>query len=313
MFLLVYQLFTMLLTGYTSLHQLRHRPPRRQGRRDLRPPGSARSSPSPTRPTTRSCPSRRAARCSMLVTFPEGTDQAGQTFIGTPESLTPVPPDQLQTTGEKVTGVTGLPVAEPGHADRTTRTSPPSGASCASRSTMPPEPSCKSSSIFEAKESKSGFVYDEATDTMTDTNTGVVYTPNATSATSPRRTGKILEPGWIVWRRASANYTSLLTDPTIRDNFFPITIWTFVFAFLTVLHDLRAGPAAGHRHERPADEGPEVLPGPADPALRAADLPDRDPVEGHAQRRLRHHQPDPARATPTGWADPCWPASPCCS
>ena len=35
----------------------------------------------------------------------------------------------------------------------------------------------KSSSIFEAKEYKSGFVYDETTDTMTDTNTGVVYSP----------------------------------------------------------------------------------------------------------------------------------------
>ena len=38
-----------------------------------------------------------------------------------------------------------------------------------------------------------------------------------------------------------ANYASLLTDPTIRDNFFPIMIWTFVFAFLTVLTTFALG------------------------------------------------------------------------
>jgi arabinogalactan oligomer/maltooligosaccharide transport system permease protein len=38
-----------------------------------------------------------------------------------------------------------------------------------------------------------------------------------------------------------ANYSSLLTDPTIRNNFFPIMIWTFAFAFLTVFTTFALG------------------------------------------------------------------------
>jgi arabinogalactan oligomer/maltooligosaccharide transport system permease protein len=82
-------------------------------------------------------------------------------------------------------------------------------------------------------------VYDPETDTMTDTNTGVVYTANATgNFESPD--GEVLQPGWRVWI-GTENYTELFTNPTIRDRFFPITIWTFVFAFLTVLTTFALG------------------------------------------------------------------------
>ena len=52
--------------------------------------------------------------------------------------------------------------------------------------------------------------------------------------------GKILQPGWIVGV-GLANYTSLITDPTIRNNFLPIMIWTFAFAFLTVFTTFALG------------------------------------------------------------------------
>ena len=106
MFLLVYQVFTMVLTGYTSFtnYGTGHLGDKDDAisallQREEQPVADSAAYPV--------VPIEKGGTVSMLVTFPEGTDQAGQTFIGTPESLTPVPPDQLQTTGDKVTGVTG--------------------------------------------------------------------------------------------------------------------------------------------------------------------------------------------------------------
>ena len=69
----------------------------------------------------------------MLVTFPEGTPSPGESFIGTNESLTPVPPADVQKTGEKVTGATGWTTLNLGHADRQPGPEQPSGRSCGSR------------------------------------------------------------------------------------------------------------------------------------------------------------------------------------
>ena len=63
MFLLVYQLFTMLLTGYTSFTNYGTGHLGRQGGRRSPPSCPARSSRLPTRWCIRSFPSRRAARC----------------------------------------------------------------------------------------------------------------------------------------------------------------------------------------------------------------------------------------------------------
>ena len=84
-----------------------------------------------------------------------------------------------------------------------------------------------------AQEVRAGYVYDPAAGTMTDTNTGVVYTPNATG-NFEAPDGAILQPGWRVGI-GFENYTSLFTNPTIRNRFIPITVWTFFFAFMTVL------------------------------------------------------------------------------
>ena len=91
-----------------------------------------------------------------------------------------------------------------------------------------------------AKEVRAGYVYDPATDTMTDTNTGVVFTANDTgNFESPD--GEVLQPGWRVGIGRFENYTSLFTNPTIRNSFFPITLWTFFFAFMTVFTTFALG------------------------------------------------------------------------
>jgi arabinogalactan oligomer/maltooligosaccharide transport system permease protein len=237
MFLLVYQLFTMLLTGYTSFtnYGTGHLGSKEDAISALLSREEQPVADSLLYPVV---PIEKGGTVSMLVTFPEGTPQVGQSFIGTPESLTPVPPDQLQTSGDKVTGVQGYQSLNLG-----TLTNNPDFTAQWGELRVPLNDATgtflKSSSIFEAKEFKSGFVYDEAADTMTDTNTGVVYSP-VESGNFASPDGKILEPGWIVGV-GFANYTSLLTDPSIRDNFLPIMLWTFAFAFLTVFTTFSLG------------------------------------------------------------------------
>ena len=238
MFLLVYQLFTMVLTGYSSFTNY--------GTGHLGDQGDAISAllareeqPVPDSAAYPVVPIEKGGTVSMLVTFPEGTDQAGQTYIGTPESLEPVPPDQLEVSADKVTGVQGYQSLNLG-----TLSSNPDFTAQWGELRVPLNEATgtflKASSIFEAKEYKSGFVYDEATDTMTDTNTGVVYAANGTTGNFTAPDGTTLDPGWIVGVGLK-NYSSLLTDPTIRNNFLPIMAWTFAFAFLTVFSTFALG------------------------------------------------------------------------
>ena len=106
MFLLVFQLFTMVLTGYSSFtnYGTGHLGSKDDAISALLAREEQPVADSALYPVV---PIEKGGTVSMLVTFPEGTDQAGQSFIGTPESLTPVPPDQFQTSGDKVTGVAG--------------------------------------------------------------------------------------------------------------------------------------------------------------------------------------------------------------
>ena len=237
MFLLVYQLFTMVLTGYSSFtnYGTGHLGDQSDAVSALLSREEQPVADSAAYPVV---PIEKGGTVSMLVTFPVGTDRAGQTYIGTPESLDLVPPDQLQATGDKVTGVDGYQSLNLG-----TLSDNPDFTEQWTELRVPLDDATgtflKPSSILEAKEFKSGFVYDEDADTMTDTRTGVVYTPNGTGNFESAE-GRVLEPGWIVGV-GFKNYTSLLTDPTIRNNFLPITLWTFVFAFLTVLSTFALG------------------------------------------------------------------------
>lgn len=79
----------------------------------------------------------------------------------------------------------------------------------------------------------SKLVYDETADTMTDTSTGVVYSDNGTGAFTAED-GTELLPGWQI-TVGFENFVRAFTDPTIRGPFLSVTVWTFVFAFLSVL------------------------------------------------------------------------------
>ena len=237
LFLLVFQVFTILLTGYSSFtnYGTGHLDDQAAAVNALEVRGERPVEGSADYPVV---PVEKDGVVSMLVTFPEGTPSPGESFIGTAESLTPVPPADVQKTGDKVTGATGYTTLNLGtlsaNQDLNTQWQELRVPLNLDTGTF-----LRPTGVTVAKEVRAGYVFDPAADTMTDTNTGVVYTANDTgNFESPD--GEVLQPGWRVWI-GTENYVSLFTNPTIRDRFFPITVWTFFFAFMTVLTTFAMG------------------------------------------------------------------------
>lgn len=78
----------------------------------------------------------------------------------------------------------------------------------------------------------SRFTYDEAADTITGPD-GTVYTADESIGSFVDTAGNKLEPGWKVFV-GFGNYTDVLTDQAIRGPFFSVLAWTFAFAILSV-------------------------------------------------------------------------------
>jgi len=81
--------------------------------------------------------------------------------------------------------------------------------------------------------------YDPAKDTFTNIETGVVYSDNGEGAYEAP-SGELLEPGWKT-HVGFKNFRTILTDPLVRDPFFRVFVWTFAFAFLSVLIQFAIG------------------------------------------------------------------------
>ncbi len=80
----------------------------------------------------------------------------------------------------------------------------------------------------------SDLVYDDAAATMTNTTTNVVYTDNGETGSFVATDGTELLPGWKV-NVGLANFAEAFGSETIRGPLISVTIWTFAFAFLSVL------------------------------------------------------------------------------
>ncbi|WP_444665156.1 ABC transporter permease subunit [Cellulomonas sp. CW35] len=75
--------------------------------------------------------------------------------------------------------------------------------------------------------------YDPAADTMTDTQTGVVYRPND-HGQFQAEDGSTITPGWRV-NVGFENFTRAFSDDRLRTAFVEIFLWTFAFALLSVV------------------------------------------------------------------------------
>lgn len=85
----------------------------------------------------------------------------------------------------------------------------------------------------------SSLVYDEDADTMTDTETGVVYTPDD-HGNFRSEDGEALTPGWRV-PVGFENFAKTFTDERIAGPFFQVLVWNFVFAILSVVTTFALG------------------------------------------------------------------------
>ena len=76
------------------------------------------------------------------------------------------------------------------------------------------------------------YVYDSQTDTLTNQQSGIAYSP--VNGTWTAADGMTMQPGFMV-TIGSHNYTRLFTDPALRQPFLAVFIWTVAFALLTVV------------------------------------------------------------------------------
>jgi arabinogalactan oligomer/maltooligosaccharide transport system permease protein len=81
---------------------------------------------------------------------------------------------------------------------------------------------------------KSTLVWDENAQTITDTETGAVYTANPDTGSFVAEDGTALPTGWVV-TVGFKNFTTLFSNPTLFQPLALVTGWTFVWAALSVL------------------------------------------------------------------------------
>ncbi len=90
----------------------------------------------------------------------------------------------------------------------------------------------------EARQTRQRYVYDPALDAMVDQRDGTVFVSQRGIFTA--EDGSTLAPGYPVWIGLE-NFTSIITNPAIRGPFFTIFIWTFIWAFFSVLETFILG------------------------------------------------------------------------
>ena len=234
-FLVAFQLYTMVFTGYASFTNY--------GSGHLGSKDEAITSiqegnvvPVPGGASYPCVPIVKDGTVSMLVTDPE----SGVTSIGTPDGLTEVDEGDLVKEGDQVVGVQGYETLNLG-----TMSANPDYDKQWKELAVPFDEEegtyLRSKSITQASLAVAGFVYDEDQDAMVSTTEeGVVYTAEDDKGNFVNDAGERLQPGWRV-NVGFANYTKLFTDETLRSRFLPIAAWTFVFAIGTTFLNFALG------------------------------------------------------------------------
>ena len=230
-FLLVYQVFTVAYTGLMAFTNYGdgHNSTKENAVTAILREKETRVPDSPAYPLT---VVERGAILGFLITDPE----SGEVKLGTEgEALRPVENPTLDDSGKAVGAPTWNTLA---YADILAQ----QNEIIALRvpvSDDPNEGSIGTPDGSNGYQYLSTFSYDPSTGNLTDSATGTVYTDSGEgNFVSPD--GAIIEPGWRVFV-GFQNFTSLITNESIRGPFLSVLVWTFTFAILSVLTTFALG------------------------------------------------------------------------
>lgn len=115
----------------------------------------------------------------------------------------------------------------------------------------------KSVGLSQAYVGQQTLNYDAARQTMTDTRTGVVYRAHDGTFVAADGSGRTLPVGWET-SVGLRNFTSVLSDPSIRGPFLRVLAWTIAFAVLSVLTSFGLGLGLALALDHPKLRGQRV-------------------------------------------------------
>ena len=165
-----------------------------------------------------------------LILLDEATDPPSL-YIGTSEELTPIEESDVTRDGDRITGAAGFTALTLGEAADYEQ-------DLAALEVPADEGVIRLRTFNRAALVEYRIQYDEATDTMLDTATGVVYAPSDGYFVSDD--GQRLTPGWQI-NIGFENYKRVFQSEAIRGPFFRVFIWNWVFAAGTVTFGFALG------------------------------------------------------------------------
>ena len=220
--LVVFQIFTLVYTGYIGFtnYGTGHNGSKEQAVASLMRSSLVRVEDSPTYDVT---VVERVGELGLLVTDP--TD--GEASLGTNQK--PLEPVDATIEGGKAVAVDGWTTLT--FADVLARSNDVEQLAVP-YSTDPNDGAIRTQDGQKGYLYTSTLVYDADADTMTDTATGTVYSDTGEGAFTSE-SGEQLMPGWQVFV-GFENFVRAITDASIRGPLISVTLWTFVFAIVSV-------------------------------------------------------------------------------
>lgn len=220
-FLVIFQVFVLVYTGYIAFtnYGTGHNGSKEQAVSSLMSSALERVEDSPTYPIT---VVDQAGTLGLLVTDPDG-----DAFVGTNDQ--PLTPVDAEMDGDKAVAVDGWTSLQ--FADVIARTDEITELAV-------PFSDDPNDGAIRTPDGSSGYLYlsnleyDEAAGTMTDLETGTVYSDIGTGAFTSDD-GEELLPGWQIVVGFD-NFVRAVTDERLAGPLVYVTLWTFAFALISV-------------------------------------------------------------------------------
>jgi arabinogalactan oligomer/maltooligosaccharide transport system permease protein len=168
----------------------------------------------------------------LLLTSPDGTMQ-----VGDKSGLKPLPADGVEKTPVgKITKAPGYTILTAKQVNARSKDLSAIAVPTSDGGGIKPV------GLSEAFEGKATVTYDPASDRLTDTSTDPqsVFAPKDARWTNVADPTQSFPQGWKE-NVGFANYSRILTDPTIRSGFIKIFIWNMAFAIVSVLSTFLLG------------------------------------------------------------------------